>query len=473
MRLWRAALAAAIVLWANQAEAHAFGARYDLPLPLALYLAAAGAAVGVSFLGALAFLRGASTHSLGIDLDIPVWASRGFSALLGFAGVLVLAILLGAAFFGPQEAVRNLATVVVWVIWWVGFLLFAALIVDLWPQVDPFRRLAALAARGLGRRWTPDAKEIPAALGLLAPAGLLAIAWVELVSDWSEDPAALGVLVTAYLTTALIGGLVYGRQWFTVADPLGRIFAAIGKVAPITVAGPSSLRLRPPGEGLLERADPPRGEVALVTALIGIVLFDGLSETPAWAAVLDHVSQSQGLRPTLLWLREQGADLIKVIRTLGLLAVVSVFSGAYWLLVAAMRAIARTRLPRRELALAFVGTLLPIAVAYHLSHYASYLLVAGQLVFPAASDPFGLGWDIFGTQDWSIDVTLIGARQIWWIAFAALIAGHSLSVLVAHRRALQVLENSRQAVRSQIPMMFAMVGLTVLSLWILSQPITE
>jgi hypothetical protein len=34
---------------ATPAQAHAFGARYDLPLPLELYLAGAGGAVALSF----------------------------------------------------------------------------------------------------------------------------------------------------------------------------------------------------------------------------------------------------------------------------------------------------------------------------------------------------------------------------------------------------------------------------------------
>ncbi|WP_341582444.1 hypothetical protein [Marinobacter metalliresistant] len=470
---WGAALAASLVLAPFQAQAHAFGARYDLPLPLGMYLAAAGIAVAVSFLGALLFLRVGRARPLHLDIPIPAKVRRAFSTALGIVGVLGLAVLLGAAFSGPQEAVRNFATVWVWVIWWVGFVLFSALVVCLWPQIDPFRRLAAFSVWGTGRPWTDSAANLPSAFGLLAPAGLLAIAWIELISDWSEDPHAVGLLVTAYLVVALLGGLAFGLQWFCVADPLSRIFEVLGRVAPLSVVSRKALRLRPPGEGLLNRSEPIRGEVALVTGLIGIVLFDGLSETPVWAAVLDFVSDSQSLRPALLWLRAQGADLIQVIRTIGLLATIAGFYGAYLLLILLMRMLAGARLTIGQLARAFVGTLLPIAVAYHLSHYISYLLIAGQLVFPAASDPFGLGWDVFGTQNWSINISVIGARQIWWIGFTALIAGHVLSVLVAHRRALQLFKDSRRAALSQIPMTIAMVGLTVLSLWILSQPITK
>lgn len=469
----RATLATAGLFTATQAEAHAFGARYDLPLPLELYLAAAGAAVAFSFLGAMLFLRDSRTRSFVLDLQFPLWAGRATSGLLGLAGVLVLGVMLGAAFWGPQHAVRNFTTVGVWVIWWVGFLLFSALVVSVWPQADPFRRLSRLAAGAIGRPWGDGGSDMPPAAGLVAPMGLLTIAWVELVSDWSESPRAVGVLITVYLLVSIAGGLVFGGHWFRVADPLGRIFQALGRVAPIAVAGRSTLQLRLPGEGLLDRSTPLRGEVALVTALIGIVLFDGLSETPVWTSLLDFVSESEVLRPVLLWLRGEGVDLMMVIRTAGLLASVVGFYGAYRLLVILMRVMAGGALGTGRLASDFVGTLLPIAVAYHLSHYVSYLLIAGQLILPAASDPFGLGWDMFGTRNRSIDISVIGAEHVWWIAFAALIMGHALSVLVAHRRALQLIGDARRAALSQIPMTIAMVGLTVLSLWILSQPITQ
>ena len=468
----RAALAAVTLLGATDAEAHAFGARYDLPLPLGLYLAAAGMAVAASFLGALVFLRGGSVRTVHLDISLPERVGAALYTILGLSGVLALAILLGAAFSGPQEAVRNLATIWIWVIWWVGFLLFSALVVCLWPQIDPFRSLSALLSWVAGRPWSAKPREMPEIFGLTAPAGLLAIAWVELVSDWSEDPTAVGLLIVVYLSVALLGGLFFGQQWFQVADPLSRVFKAIGQVAPLSIKGHSALRLRPPGEGLLERSNPPRGEVALVTALIGMVLFDGLSETPAWAGLLDMVSGSPSLRPTLLWLREQGVHLLKLIHTVGLCLTVVTFYAAYWLLMVLIGAVAGGDLTTRQLARGLIGTLLPIAIAYHLSHYVSYLLIAGQLVFPAASDPFGLGWDLFGTRNRSIDISVIGARQVWWIAFAGLIAGHALSVVVAHRRALQLLGESRRVALSQVPMTIAMVGLTVLSLWILSQPIT-
>ena len=55
----------------------------------------------------------------------------------------------------------------------------------------------------------------------------------------------------------------------------------------------------------------------------------------------------------------------------------------------------------------------------------------------------------------------------------AIVAGHMLAVFVAHLVALREFPDRRLAIRSQFPMLGLMVGYTVLSLWIIAQPIVE
>ena len=38
-------------------------------------------------------------------------------------------------------------------------------------------------------------------------------------------------------------------------------------------------------------------------------------------------------------------------------------------------------------------------------------LEPGQELIPLLSDPFGRGWDLFGTASWSPDVRLVGSRS--------------------------------------------------------------
>lgn len=470
MRPWRRlAWAAGAVLPAlpAPAAAHAFAERYDLPLPLGFYLAGAGMAVGLSFLGSFLFLRPGRAWPLEATIVLPKrLVSAACGALRCAACVLLLAVALTAV-AGPASPTRNFATVFVWVIWWVGFMLFTALVTDLWSGANPFRLLTKALLRRAGLDW--GVRPLPEAAGWLAVAGLVAIAWLELVSDWAEEPRALVLIGGLYFSGLMAGAAWAGEAWFSRADPLSRLFGLLGHIAPLRIQG-HTLTLRPPAAGLTSmRADVP-GTVFII-CLIAIVLFDGLSETPFWAAVLDWVTRSETLRPWLLDLRAGGVDILKLLRTAGLLATVLTAVLLYAGLALAMARAAGGVPGAGHVFTRFAASLLPIAVAYHLAHYASYLALAGQLMLPILSDPLGWGWNLFGTANHRVDLGVIDARTVWWVAVAALVAGHALSVLVAHAEALRLYPNRRRAVRSQLPMMVFMIGLTSLSLWILAQPI--
>jgi hypothetical protein len=60
----------------------------------------------------------------------------------------------------------------------------------------------------------------------------------------------------------------------------------------------------------------------------------------------------------------------------------------------------------------FVLSFVPIAIAYHLAHYFSFLLLAGQFVIPLVSDSFGFGWDLFGTMLYRINIGIVDARFV-------------------------------------------------------------
>src|SRR5262249_27062 len=121
----------------------------------------------------------------------------------------------------------------------------------------------------------------------------------------------------------------------------------------------------------------------------------------------------------------------------------------------------------------FVHTLVPIGIAYHLAHYHSLLLVAGQYAIPLLSDPFGLGWALFGAALYRVDFSLINAASIWYLSVGAIVIGHVLAVYLAHVMALRVYGDPRTALRSQIPMLVLMVLYTMSSLWVLSQPVIK
>jgi len=100
-------------------------------------------------------------------------------------------------------------------------------------------------------------------------------------------------------------------------------------------------------------------------------------------------------------------------------------------------------------------------------------LIQGQLIIPLASDPFGSGWNLFGTVDYSLNISIINARILWFLSVALIVLGHVLAVYLAHRVAIRTFSNRALVMKSQYPMLTLMVVYTVISLWIIAQPIVQ
>ena len=126
-----------------------------------------------------------------------------------------------------------------------------------------------------------------------------------------------------------------------------------------------------------------------------------------------------------------------------------------------------------EMARIFGFSLIPIALAYNIAHFITLLLIQGQLIVPLLSDPFGSGWNLFGTVDYSLNISIINARILWFLSVALIVLGHVLAVYLAHRVAIRTFANRTTALRSQYPMLALMVVYTVISLWIIAQPIVQ
>ncbi|MGQ0675526.1 MAG: hypothetical protein ACT4N4_05495, partial [Rhodospirillales bacterium] len=157
----------------------------------------------------------------------------------------------------------------------------------------------------------------------------------------------------------------------------------------------------------------------------------------------------------------------------GLIAAWFGCAGAYMLTCRAMAACAGGQAAAIAIALRFVFTLVPIAIAYHLAHYLTYLLIQGQYVVPLISDPFGVNWNLFGTAGYRVDVGIVGARFAWYTALVAIVAGHIVAVFLGHVGAIACFGAHRPALMSQGPLTALMVTFTVASLSIMAEPIVQ
>ena len=202
-----------------------------------------------------------------------------------------------------------------------------------------------------------------------------------------------------------------------------------------------------------------------------------------WANIIESLPDWRPLQPVLFQLEMWGIYRETVLTTTGLILSPLLFTGLYLGFAWMMRLISpfsvaensgqERALGTVEVAAYFVFSLLPIALAYHLAHYFSYLLIVGQFMIPLASDPFGLQWDLFGTLGYRVDIAIVGARFVWNASLVSIVVGHMIAVYVAHVLALRIFTDRKQALISQIPMLILMIGYTMLSLWILAQPLIE
>jgi hypothetical protein len=108
----------------------------------------------------------------------------------------------------------------------------------------------------------------------------------------------------------------------------------------------------------------------------------------------------------------------------------------------------------------FIASLIPIILAYSIAHYFSFFVFEGQNFVALASDPFGKGWDLFGTIDQTIDYQVISTRTIAYVQVAAIVIGHIAGVMAAHDRAVETYER-RLVERSQYPLLGVMILYTV------------
>jgi hypothetical protein len=443
--------------------AHGIVGRADLPIPVALFGAAAAAVLVVSF---LALAAGWSRPRLERVRERPlVRIPLAVEVVLGALGVAAFAVTVYAGLAGTEAQRDNLAPTAVYVGFWVGIPFLSLLLGDVFRLLSPWRalgRATGWVAGRLAREAPPEPLPYPERLGHWpAAAGILAFAVCELCWAAARDPSPLAVLMLIYLAIQLVGMSLYGvESWTRRADAFGVWFGLLARLAPLGRRGDGRLVLRPPvasATGVAAVA----GTTTLLLVGIGSTGFDGAKEGPLFNGLLTDVQDGfTGIGISL-------GLALELAFVAGLLISVAAVS-AIWLLGLAGMPSEELRLSRRELGRRFAHTLIPIAVAYLVAHYFSLLAYSGQDLWRLASDPLGDGSNLFGGAGASIDYSIVSATGIWYVQVGALVAGHVAALVLAHDRALAVYGSPRAATRSQVVMLLVMVCFTCLGLWLLS-----
>ena len=259
-RLSIIAAVAGLALAVAPAAAHGFGERYDLPVPLGLYLVGAGAAVALSFVVMGLFVRGGEggggypRYNLLRHRVVRAAAHPIVVTLVQAASVGALVVVILAGIIGSWEPTKNISPTLVWIIWWVGMAYVCALVGNLWRLLNPWNATFAWAERawravgadgGLGAGW-----RYPAALGVWP--GVLAFAvfaWVELIYINSALPGRITQFALLYTVYMWAGMFLYGREtWLRHGDAFSLVYGFLARFSPteLRVTGASACGGRRP-----------------------------------------------------------------------------------------------------------------------------------------------------------------------------------------------------------------------------------
>jgi len=490
-RLGAAGAGVALSAIPGTAVGHAFGETFQLPVPLWLYLAGAATAVAVSLVVSAVVVRvprAVPDYRSWPVPDLPARVASAALAVLGMAlwyGAIAAGVVIGG--------ITPLPAVLFWIGIWVGLPIISVVIGYPWPSLSPFRTTHTILERGvrlIGIQRLDAGLAYPSGLGRWPAVALLgAMVWAELILPGRDQPGAVATILAGYTLLTLAGMVTFGPvAWLRNAELFEVLLGWFGRVGPLgrrtTVAAvckgctegcnparcvdcPECAVAAEPGErrselrawftGLTEVERGSWSDAAFIVLALAAVSFDGLSETAAWGSVLGAILPPvlAVMGPTL------GAYLL--VQTIGLVGLFGAFMLAFGIGVWATRRLGDPgrRRPLPTVGGTYASTLLPIAGGYLLAHYLT-LLLQGVIWLPTLlTDP---------TSSVAPDMSWIPISAVWYLSVGAIVLGHVAAVVLAHRIALKEAPPGR-AVAAGVPLVALMVGYTVLSLWIIAQPI--
>ena len=432
---------------------HGVGSRQDLPVPFKYALTGAAVALIVSFLALAILWKTPKLRGARAGIAFPPGIQGAVDAPGTRASLRVLGLLLTGLFLLPlmagPDVEQNPAAGVIYVLFWVGTLVIASVILGpVWRLLNPLRTLHLLVCKVLRAdprhgvlQLSPRVGRWPAAFAILS------FAWLELVAPNRDTLFVLRTYLLIYAVWVLWGAALCGERWFAAADGFEVMSSIYARVSPFGRRADGQLVFRDPLDGLSGMPLVP-GTAAIVAVLLGSTAFDGMSAATWWFPRVQRSSL-----PPEVW------------GTGGLLGMVALVGTTYWLACHWSAHLGRTPADR-PMTSELAHSVVPIALGYAFAHYYSLVVVAGQLTFIQLSDPLVRGEDWLGLSGRQASYALVGVTTVAVLQVVSVITGHIVGVVLAHDRTIALAAPER-AVVAQLPILLLMVcytlgGLTLL-----------
>ncbi len=447
---------------------------------------------------------------------------RGLQFTLQFICLAAFGVIVYAGLFGTPVGGENVSSTFTWLIWWTLIPVTMLLAARGWclvcPWIAPGEWLQRLAFWQKGKRTLSLNLKMPKFLrnfGIMLVFFLI-LHWADSSFHLALRPETTVYLALGMFTIAIVVSLIFEKRTFC------RYFCPIGAIiAPYSLAAPIELRNRDPevcrqcktrdcikgnekgyacpqmifpyaidrnthcllcteciktcphdnisinirrpfqdifkeGLGFLRTPDITLSLSVIAIVLLGVIPFHNLEMTTAYTIIEGTVADGLGFSQM-------------IVRTAAFLMIGAIFVAIFWGVSSLSRKItANSQYGTKHIFIWFALAFIPLAISLHLAHNYFHLLEEGAVIIPTLSDPFGFGWNLFGTAGAQVTIIpsgLISTLQFLTIGFGVLASGYAL-----YRLSLNMFKVRTQAFRTMVPMVMLLAGLATFYVWVLTIP---
>ena len=394
----------------------------DLPIPFDMVLNASALVVVITFV----YLKISWKESIVVPSK-EIFEDR--QNIIGkIFGATILFFLIAPGIIGNESSKTSVTPLILWVFLWIGVPTLGLLFGDVYAKFNPLNLIRISSNK-------PRSVYVSCFL-------FLGLTWFELVWRQPGNPLNIAsVFIILFVGVNLIR--YFYKKSIIEVDPLLLLHYLYSKL--------KLFNSKPYFRSLINNI----GNLAklngieyFILLMIGTVTYDGLRETTFWY-------NQFGEQINNIWF----STIMFLSMNLG--TIIFYRFACYFAIK-----VGGSELKLNEVSKLFGHTMLPIAFAYHITHYLTLLLFETQTFIYRLNDPLGTGLNLFNVQEPEINY-FIEPIIIWGIQVAVTLLGHMLSVVLAHDLAVKLFGH-QQSDKTQYIFLFITVALTLQALFVLS-----
>ena len=394
----------------------------DLPIPFDIVLNSSALVVLITFV----YLKVSWKESIITPRQEVFNDKQNFIGKL--FGIIILFLLVAPGIFGNESSKTSVAPLILWVFLWIGVPVLGLLFGDIYSKFNPLNLFSLKSDK-------PESVYFACIL-------FIGLTWFELVWRKPGNPLNIAiVLITLFVCVNLLRYFL--KKSLIEVDPLLLLHYLYSKL--------KLFNSKPYFRSLLDNIGnlaKLRGIEYFVLLMIGTVTYDGLRETTFWYNQFGSRTDDMGFSTMMFLIMNLGTILF--------------YRFACFFAIK----VGGSDLKLNHVSNLFGHTMLPIAFAYHVTHYLTLLLFESQTFFYRFNDPIGIGMNILNVQEPTINY-FVEPLVIWGIQVAVTLLGHMLSVVLAHDLAVKLFGH-QQSDKTQYIFLFITVALTLQALFVLS-----